>query len=298
MPRLRLLLFEAGGGLCLFLRLPGAKRILVDCGDAGLAALRFLRELGEIGPLKPLNEHLRLGREDPEAGQWLGVLSLVRGLVLRPGGSWVLWRATPWTAEGFALKARVRAHDGGAPVPWEGGGAPLLVMGLGPEEVLALGGPPAGWVANASLALLMPGDGGGALLFGGDLRPAAWSRLLAGGGLPALLAGVTRYAAGEPEGPWGQGHDLSRGLTMAVLPWLVLGGLAGGGGDSVERGSRACLGTPEVGVLSLEVADDGEINVCGWPWETNRLAWRGLARPLTDPALPAPWSLRRALAAA
>jgi hypothetical protein len=136
--RLRLLLFDSAGGLCLFLRLPGGRRLLFDCGTAGPAApLRFLREQGEVGPQRPLHS-LQRPLQKPEATAWLAVLGLLRGLVLRPGGAWLHWRNIGGGGRGFALQARV-----GGPPATDGWDGSLLAQGLEGPEIPSQGGGPA-----------------------------------------------------------------------------------------------------------------------------------------------------------
>ncbi len=280
--RLRLLLFDSAGGLCLFLRLPGGRRLLFDCGAASPAApLRFLREQGELGPQRPLHS-LQRPLQKLEATAWLAVLGLLRGLVLRPGGAWLHWRNTSGGEEGFALQARV----GGPPAAagWDGS---LLALGLEGAEIAALGGGPAAWLGNAALALLLPRPAGD-LLVGGGLDPRGWARLLAAPATRRLLGRVRRYGEARPEAR----PDLGRALVAAALPWLLAGGGAGGG-----VGAGPELATPRVGALSLEAADDGLITARGWPRGGNLIFWQGRTRPLDDAALPAPETLRRALAA-
>jgi len=78
------------GALCLYLRLGGVSRVLVDCGRPQPGALlAYLREVGEVDSLRPLSRHLRPAGLGGRGECWLGVLDLVRGLALRPGGSWV-----------------------------------------------------------------------------------------------------------------------------------------------------------------------------------------------------------------
>ncbi len=294
MARLRLVLFGHGGGLCLFVRLPGGRRLLIDCTRRRTAPpLAFLRRCGAVDPLHPLDQYLRPTQEPPRLRAWLSILSLLRGLVLRPGGAWLAWQEEPGPEAGFALRARVLPRQGRSGTPPHQDRPPLMVLGLAPAEVAALGGPPSAWVANSSLALLAPLAGGGVLL-GGDLGAAAWQRLLARPGVGSALAGVRCYAAGRP----GRGLDLCRGLVMAALPWLVLGGLARSSIRPALAGARAELATPAVGALSIEVAADGEMLARAWPLAAGSLSWQGLARPLDDPLLPAPWPLRRALAGA
>ncbi len=293
MSRLRLVVFACGGRLCLFLRLPDGRRLLVDCASRpDTTPLAWLRRRGEISPLAPLTHHLCPAlRPDPRA--WLAVISLVRGLVLRPEGAWVVWEAQrPGEGCALSLQARVIPLGGRPPTAGDPGRPPLLVMGLPPAEVLSLAGPPGAWVANSSLALLWP-RAGGDLLLGGDLRPAAWQRLLAQPRLGSAISGVALYAAGEPAGGYERGYDLERALVMAALPWLVLG--AAGEGEGLPRFRRA-LATPPLAELRVEVTTGGLIRVCGRPGDEARLSWQGLVRPVGDPLLPAPWPLRRALA--
>lgn len=293
-PRLKVIVFDAGEGLCLFVRLPGGQRLVVDCtAGRGAGPLGFLRARGEVGPLAPLSAYLRPGPDGAGPAQWLALLGLLRGLVLRPGGGWLRWRPARPSGPGFGFSARVSPRGGPRPPEAKGGDRPLLVMGLTAGQVASLGGGPAAWVANSSPAVLVPGNGRGDFLLAGDLRAGAWQRLLADPALGGLLCRVGSFAAGEPEGGW----TLSRGLLMACLPFLVLGALSAGRwslpGPGVER---APLATPEAGAMCVEVEADGLMRVAAWPRAGNRLTWRGLARPLADPALPAPWPLRRALA--
>lgn len=294
-PRLKLMVFDTGGGLCLFVRLPGGERLVVDCTQGGPSPLSFLRRRGEVGPVHPVTAYLRPRDEDPDAGQWLALLGLLRGLVVRPGGSWLSWRPAKVEGPGFGLSARVSPSPPSPVSLEEGGRVPLLVLGLTLEQVADLGGGPQAWVANSSPALMVPGTGlsGGDFLLGGDLRPGAWQRLLADPSLGVMLNGVGCFGGGEPE----DGFSFGRGLVMACLPWLVLGAMAAGSWALPEPGmERQPLCTPETGGLSIEVAGDGLMHATGWPQGDNRLTWRGLARPLADAMLPAPWPLRRALA--
>ena len=276
--RLKLLLFDSGGGLWLFLRLPGGRRLLFDCqGAAPGPALDFLRRQGELGPQRPLSGLERPWRE-PRAEAWLALLGLVRGLVLRPGGAWLHWRDRVGDGQGFALQARV----GGPPRQggWQGS---LLALGLDPEQVVTLGGGPAECLGNASLALLLPGAGGD-LLLGGELSPSAWGRLLAAPATRGLLGQVARYGqAAALERP-----DLGASLVGAALPWLLAGAGASAGRE---------LSLPRVGALRLAAEDDGLITARGWPRGDNLIHWPGRVRALDDATEPAPEPLRRALAA-
>lgn len=299
-----MLLFKEGGAVCLYLRLPGGGRLLVDGGaQTPSAPLDFLRRQGELGPLTPLGCYLRPNRE-PELDAWLRALSLVRGLVLRPGGAWVFWRRNPAGQEdgaGYSFTARVAPRGGAARPPKPPDDLdqpPLLVLGLSAEQVRELGGPPAAWAANASLAMLVSSPEGPSrdFLLGGDLRAGAWQSLLADPQVGGALHGASYYAAGEPA----RGFDLSRGLLMACLPWLVLGALAEGRAwpENHCAQGRVCLSTPPVGVLCIDVDREGALQVSARPRSRERLAWDGLLRPMGDPQLPAPWPLRRALAGA
>ncbi|ADK84072.1 hypothetical protein Deba_0700 [Desulfarculus baarsii DSM 2075] len=299
MAALRLIVFDSGEGVCLFLRLPGGRRMLIDSGVRPSGkALGFLRRRGEVGPLRPLDEYLRPACGQPDIHQWLAVLCLVRGLVLRPGGSWVFWQGLASDESGFSLRAHVMPRARVAQPPLDiFPQPPMLVLGLQPEEILDLGGPPGAWVCNSSLAArLGPApDGGRQLLVGGDLRAAAWQRLLADGETRRLVGGVSGYAAGEPAA----GHDLGRGLVMACLPWLLLGWREAQEPWPAEDGDEAWrrpLGTRPMAELQIDVDEGGQMLVRGQRGEDNGLAWSGLARPPHDEALPAPWPLRRALA--
>lgn len=294
---LKVILFDGGQGLCLYLRLPDGRRLLLDCAPRACAApLAYLREIGEITPLTPLDRLWRPAGEAPQAPTWLGVWSLLRGLALRPGGSWVFWRSLPAEAPAFGLSARVIPRaELAAPPQAELFEPAVLVLGLTAEEILEMGGGPADWVANASLALNWPRlpGGDGDLLVGGELSEPAWERLLGDGELGRLLAGVSCYCGRDQE----EGLDclLSRGLLLAVLPWLLLGALAGGEALRGACPGRQALFTPEVGILSIEAGNNGVLKVRGGPRLGNPLTWTGLARPLDDAALPAPGPLRRAL---
>lgn len=270
--------------------------MLIDCGSrASGLPLKLLRDMGQLDRLHPLDEYLRPADENPEAWRWLGLLSLMRGLVLRPGGSWVFWRHESLPDDGFCLRAHVAAlrrlpSPPGDVFPQP----PILVMGLSPEELMDLGGPPEAWVRNCSLAIrLSPDSGDGHLLVGGDLRATAWQRILADDRLKELIYGVRLYATGPPAGEF----DLNRGMLMAALPWLLLGlmdpkrrwGLGG-----MPNGMD--MSTPAVGLLQIDVESDGSMVVRGRPKEANALRWRGTARPPQDTLLPAPWPVRRALA--
>ncbi len=293
---LRIILFDGGDGLCLFVRLPEGRRLLVDCGrNASGQPVQLLREMGQMDRLHPLDEYLRPFNETPEVWRWLGFLSLLRGLVLRPGGSWIFWRHEESAEPGFCLRAHVAALRS-MPCPPEGvfPQPPILVMGLTPEEVLDLGGTPGAWVRNCSLAVrLRTGGADGHLLVGGDLRTAAWQRILADQGLKKNVRGVRLYATGPPPG----GFDLNRGLLMAALPWLLLGLMnparRWGLGDSP---GGMDMSTPAVGMLQIDVDNDGSMVVRGMPKAANTLRWQGTARLPQDSTLPAPWPVRRALA--
>ena len=301
---LRVAVFDGGAGVWLYLRLGREQRYLVECrrnGHAGATPLAFLRGLGELGPLTPLSRHFRPDKSCGDGEEWLWVLGVLRGLVLRQGGSWILWRQD-WLpeapAEGFRFRARVVPRAGEEPPPMHLRGElknpPALALGLGRKELKAMACRPQAMVANSSPALKLPWPQapGGHLLLGGDLRPCAWQSLLGDLGLCRLLGGVSCYAAGEPSG----GFDLARGLKMAALPWLALGALLQSAGDArTEIPERRPLATPEVGALLIDVDQNGEMQVRGLPWEENRLMWEGLARPLCDACDPAPWPLRRAL---
>ncbi|MFH1060971.1 MAG: hypothetical protein V1797_20090 [Pseudomonadota bacterium] len=294
---LRVILFDGGAGLCLYLRLPDGRRVLIDCGRRACAgALGYLREIGEITPQYPLTRLWRPLGEAPAAANWLAVLGLLRGLALRPGGAWVFWRSLPAEAPAFGLSARVIARrDLPRPPQAELFEPAVLVLGLGAEEVLELGGGPADWVDAACLALHWPRlpGGGGDLLVGADLPDPAWERLLDDGELGRLLMGVSCYCGRDQDD--GEACLLSRGLVSAALPWLLLGALAGGEALKQACPGRQVLFTPAVGMLSIEAAENGVLSVQAGPRLDNPLAWTGLARPLDDAALPAPWPLRRAL---
>lgn len=299
MAQLRLILFSHGGCLCLYVRLPGGRRMLIDCSPGpAKPPLAFLRACGEVGPLHPLDQYLRPGLEPPELESWLSLLSLMRGLVLRPGGAWLIWQAEESPRPGFALRARALPLNGPPLAALEQAWPPLLVLGLSPAEVASLGGPCRAWIANSSLALMTPAPGGDFLL-GGDLRAAAWQRLLAAPQVNHALHQVRCFAAGEPPaGP--AGYDLGRGFLMAALPWLAMGALAQADPQAAawpgQPSRKTGLATPPVGALSIEVADSGEMRATAWPHASDQLIWQGLSRPLNDPSLPAPWPLRRALA--
>ena len=298
MAGLRVILFDGGAGLCLYLRLPDGRRALMDCGRSACAGpLGYLREIGEISPLHPLTRHWRPLGEPPTAANWLAVLGLLRGLALRPGGAWIFWRSLPAEPPAFGLSARVIARrDLPRPSQAELFEPAALVLGLGAEEILEMGGGPADWVAAACLALnwpRLPGNGGD-LLVGADLPDPAWERLLGDGELGRLLAGVSCYC-GRDQAEAAE-CLLSRGLVAAVLPWLLLGALGGGEPLTGACPGRQALRTPAVGMLSIEAAENGVLSVRAGPRAANPLAWSGLARPLDDAALPAPWPLRRALA--
>ncbi len=270
--------------------------------DGGLrassAALEFLRRRGEVGPLHPLAKYLRPALR-PNREAWLQALALARGLVFRPGGAWIFWQpALPPPQGGYALTARVvprselPARPDCSPDPEQ---PPLLVMGLAPDEIAALAGPPGTWLANASLALMISSNrrDQGDLLLGGDLGAEAWQYLLQDPGMDRLLAGVSCYAA-DPAQPE---TDFSRGLLMSCLPWLVLGALQTQGNWI----ARTCLGehhnlaTPPIASLTIDVDHCGIMYVSAHPANHHRLAWQGLARSLADPQLPPPLPLRRAL---
>lgn len=307
MAGVRVIVFDGGPGLCLYLRLPGGQRLLVDgVATAGAEALSLLRDLGEVGPLSPLTRHLRLGGSQAKAGDWLGVLGLLRGLVLRPGGSWLFWQAAPAREAGFGLTARVIPRQGLPHPPQPDMFEPaVLVLGLTAHQVLELGGGPADWVAAASLALHWPRlpGGEGELLVGGDLPEAAWESLLSDGGLCRLLGGVSCFAGGQDQDAPGpsqaggvdQAGGLDQGLIAAALPWLVLGAFSGDGQSFLACPGRDMLTTPAIGMLTIDADENGVITVEARPRAMNRLAWSGLARPLDDVALPAPAALRRAL---
>jgi hypothetical protein len=307
MAGVRVIVLDVGRGLSLYVRLPDGQRLLADrAGSASAEPLTILREMGEVGPLTPLTRHLRLDTKDPRAADWLGVLGLLRGLVLRPGGSWIFWQAAPPRQSGFGLTARVIARRDLPHPPQPDMFQPaVLVLGLTNHEVLELGGGPAAWVAAASLALHWPRlpGGPGELLVGGDLPDLAWETLLADGVLGRLLGGVSCYAGGLDQAG-GQSLDtagldqaggLEQGLIAAALPWLVLGAFSGDGQSFLACPGREMLTTPSVGMLVIDVDERGVITVDAKPRALNRLAWSGLARPLDDAALPAPAALRRAL---
>ena len=300
----RVAVFDGGAGVWLYLRLGGDQRYLVECrrnGHAGSSPLSFLRGLGELGPLTPLNRHFRPDKSCGSGEEWLWVLGVMRGLVLRRGGSWILWRQEEGAGEpedGFSFRARVVPRAGEEPPPLhlrgELNNPPALVLGLTREELCTMAARPQAMLANSSPALKLPWPEapGGHLLLGGDLRAGAWQSLLGDLGLCRLLGGVSCFAAGEPS----QGFNLARGLKMAALPWLALGALLQTRGESASQASeRHALATPQVGALLIDVDKTGEMMVCGLPWEENRLVWCGLARPLCDESDPAPWPLRRAL---
>lgn len=295
MAGLRVIVFDGGEGLCLYVRLPDGQRLLVDCAERACAEpLRMLREMGEVGPLHPLSRHLRPGRDQPLAQEWLGIMSLLRGLVLRPGGSWVFWQ--PWLPRenGFGLSARViPRRDLPYPPQLDLFEPTVLVLGLSPAQILEMGGGPAQWVAAASLALHWPRLPGreGELLVGGDLPDPAWEALLLDQEIRRLLGGVSCFAGGEAD----PGAGLGRGLIAAALPWLVLGTLSDGGELFSACPGRQELQTPPVGMLVIDADEQGVLNVEALPQAANRLAWSGLARPLDDAALPAPAALRWAL---
>lgn len=293
MAGLRLILFDGGVGLCLFVRLPEGRRLLVDCGlSPNGQSLQIIRKMGLVDHLHPLDEYVRPAAEGPECWRWLGVVSLLRGLVLRPGGSWVFWTHESAPEHGFCLRAHV-APLRRMPEPPQDIFAqpPLLVMGLSPEEVMELGGPPGAWVRNCSLAVLMRSQGGDGLLVGGDLRATGWQRLLADESLKKMLRGVRLYATGQPPG----GFDLNRSMLMAALPWLLLGLTAPGRSWAMDSGGAEML-TPAVGVLQIDVDNDGSMLVRGHPKADNSLRWQGTARTPQDAMLPAPWPVLSAMA--
>lgn len=290
MTSLRLIAFDGGGALCLYLRLGGVSRVLVDCGCPSPAApLAYLRELGEVDSLRPLSRHLRPvglgGREE----YWLGVLGLVRGLALRPGGSWVFWRSQPHQGPGFSLRATVltRQEVPGAP-QLDFFEPPLLALGLTGRQVGDLARGPAGWVAASSpLCALprLPGQGGD-LLVSGDLPRPLWRPLLEGAAGSLALAGASVFSAsaGGGSGPAaGPGRLLARGIVLGLLPWLVLGGFCPGAGEGL-RGEgaqgRPWLQTPAVGILTIDAGEDGGLMLTARPRAGNILRWRGSARPV------------------
>ncbi len=295
MAGVRVIVFDGGRGLSLYVRLPGGQRLLADAAaTASAEPLAMLREMGEVSPLRPLTRHLRLGGCTPSAADWLGVLGLLRGLVLRPGGSWLFWQAAPPREAGFALTARVIPRRDLPHPPQPDMFEPaVLVLGLTPQEVRELGGGPAAWVAAASLALHWPRlpGGQGELLVGGDLPDLAWETLLADGVLGRLLGGVSCFAGGQPL----ESAGLDQGLIAAALPWLVLGAFSGEGQSFLACPGREMLTTPAIGMLTIDADENGVITVEAKPRAFNRVAWSGLARPLDDVALPAPAALRRAL---
>ena len=301
----RVAVLDGGAGVWVYLRLGGDQRYLVECrrnGHSGASPLSFLRGLGELGPLTPLSRHFRPDKSCGDGEEWLWVLGILRGLVLRRGGSWILWRQDAGNQSpeaGFSFSARVvpRAGDDPPPIHLRGEltNPPALVLGLGRQELFAMAARPQAMVANSSPALKLPwpGAAGGYLLLGGDLRPMAWQSLLGDLGLCRLLGGVSRFADGAPS----EGFNLARGLKMAALPWLALGALlhTSGQTEAVEPGLRRPLATPEVGALLIDVDHTGGMKISGLPWEENRLVWKGLSRPISDCLAPAPWPLRRAL---
>jgi hypothetical protein len=286
-----LIAFDGGGALCLFLRLGGVSRVLVDCGCPQPATpLAYLRELGEVDSLRPLSRHLRPAGLGGREGYWLGVLGLVRGLALRPGGSWVFWSSLPHQGPGFSLRARVLPRQEVPEAPqldfFE---PPLLVLGLTGRQVADRAGlpvGPAGWVAASSpLCALprLPGQGGD-LLVGGDLPRPLWRRLLEGAAGSLALAGASVFTAspGGGGGGAGLGRLLARGITLGLLPWLVLGGLCPGseGGLRDEGGGgRPRLRTPAVGSLTIDAGEDGSLLLTARPRGGNLLRWSGSARP-------------------
>ena len=289
---LRLLVFEDGAGICLYVRLASAHRILVDCRRrSSYLSLKFLRDLGELGPLTPLSQYLRPLCCPPCLDSWLKAVNLLRGLVFRPGGSWIIWQPMPSPGPGFRLKAKVYSRTRMPDPRGIGELPPLLVLGLNAAQIRDLGGPPGAWAANSSLALKFCRSGEEGLLLGGDLRPTAWQTLLTDQEIKGLLAGTSFFAAGCPE----RGYDLARSLKMAALPWLVLGSLGQKASWLSPGQCRSCFETPKVGAMVIDVDDAGELDVQAWPWEENHLVYKGLARPLEDPALPAPWPVLKAL---
>jgi hypothetical protein len=289
---LRLLVYDDGAGICLYVRLASAHRILVDCRrQSSYLSLKFLRNLGELGPLTPLSQYLRPLSCAPCLDSWLKAVNLLRGLVFRPGGSWIIWQPMPSPGPGFRLKAKVFSRTKMPKPRGMEGLPPLLVLGLSADQIEGLGGPPGAWAANSSLALKfsLPGEKG--LLLGGDLRPPAWQTLLTDQEIRGLLAGTSFFAAGSPD----RGYDLARSLKMAALPWLILGSL-GQKAPWISQGfSRSCFETPKVGAMVIDVDETGGLDIQAWPWADNHLVYRGLARPLGDPALPAPWPVLKAL---
>ena len=251
-----------------------------------------------MDPLHPLSSYLRPARK-PELETWLKALALARGLVLRPGGAWIFWQPAPTPREEtYALTARVvpRTEVPTRPeCPLDPEHPPLLVLGLAPEQIRYLGGPPSAWLANASLALMISSGRReqGDLLLGGDLGAEAWQYLLDDPGLGRVLAGVACYAADtqEPEA------DFGRGLVMSCLPWLVLGALNTQTPwlEQTCLGKRQNLATPQIGSLTIDVDACGVMQITAHQDEHNRLAWQGLARSLADPQLPPPLPLRLAL---
>lgn len=299
MNSLRLLAFDGGGALCLYLRLGGVSRVLVDCGCPSPAApLAFLREQGELGPLRPLSRHLRPADLGAKSEFWLGVLGLVRGLALRPGGSWVFWQSLPRQGPGFSLQARVlpRQEVPGTP-ELDFFEPPLMVLGLSGGQIAAGGGGPARWTARSALACSLPRlpAQGGDLLVRSDLPEADWRALQADPGLrpqperPALLSEVPAAAPPPAEPAVEAGRLLERGLLLGLLPWLILGGLCPGAGEgflSTDSQGEVSLRTPPVGSLSLEANEQGSLQLHARPLAGNLLAWRGsfgpgLSRPVS-----------------
>jgi len=293
---IKLLLVREAGGVWLFVRLPGGRCILVDCGCPDPSRpLRLLRQMGELGPLSPLEAHLRPLLHAPSQEEWLAALGLLRAVVFRPGGAWILWQPEHAPSGGFALRARVVARSRlPSPPPQPGLGPPMLAIGLSPQQVMALGGPPQAWVCNASLALYIPGmeESEPGLVVGGDLRARAWQTLLGELDLAKVLAGAGWYAAGSPA----EGYTLARAMVSAVLPWLVLGWVGRGGWPPKAWEGPVALSTPAVGMVEIVVEEEGNMLVRASPWAESLLFWEAVARPVSDPALPAPWPLRRALA--
>jgi hypothetical protein len=297
MTSLRLIAFDGGGALCLFLRLGGVSRVLVDCGCPSPAApLTYLRELGEVDALHPLSRHLRPAGLGGREAYWLGVLGLVRGLALRPGGSWVFWSSLPHEGPGFSLRATVLTRQEVPEAPqldfFE---PPLLALGLTGRQVAELAGGPAGWVAASSpLCALprLPGQGGD-LLVSGDLPRPLWRRLLGGAAGSLALAGASVFSATPATGDGGVsawGRLLERGLILGLLPWLVLGGFCPGSAEGLRDGDvrgRPRLRTPAVGSLTIDAGEDGALLLTARPRAGNLLVWSGSARPVGRPGAPA-----------